>query len=315
MGISRERFLEHKEQYSRRFQDYRTHWPTYLYRHEPLQNALSILGRGSLLSRNDAVDASVIMTDIAPSEIIDHRSTAHTSGRLYFRPRTPTQFHIEGIRKPEDYFQGKHAGFLVMLMFDSECVLTQPTVRFSCGNMQSSQSVVRDGDVGFGELDFDGIYHDSAYPSSEVKRNRCAEVLLPSPFSLEGALKYIAVRTDADVLTLKYLLEAKGLSKFSGMVRRSKSGGIFFNRYTAVDFIDTSPGRINFQLKYSSSKGEIETLLTVSDVESTKKRLQVDARLVGQKKYYVELDLPSGRYLLDCSLESCFAHQSIIDLE
>jgi hypothetical protein len=58
--------------------------------------------------------------DIAGAVVIQNRDRAHQFARLYFRPRTPTQFHIEGIRKSGDYYMGyTHAPTLVMLIFDS----------------------------------------------------------------------------------------------------------------------------------------------------------------------------------------------------
>src|SRR5690348_3489356 len=76
----------------------KSRWPKHLFRHEPLQNAVQVLKSGRLLSRHQA--EAVEHVDIAPPAIIHSRNNAHRFGRLYFRPRTPTQFHIEGIRRP-----------------------------------------------------------------------------------------------------------------------------------------------------------------------------------------------------------------------
>ena len=106
-----------------------------------------------------------------------------------------------------------------MLVFNSEAVLTKESTQFSCGNMQSSYSNVYDGDAGFNNLEFTGIYHDEAYPSDDQKRQRCAEVLAESPMGIADTLSAIVVRTDADVNTMKYLLNREGLAHLVALVK------------------------------------------------------------------------------------------------
>ncbi len=209
---------------------------------------------------------NVVVNDIAPQDIIDNRGDAHACARLYFRPRAPTQYRVEGIRKPKDYYQEKHAGFLVMLALDAEAILTNPETQFSDGNMQSHASEVYDDD-GFDELQFSGIYHDQANPSRDQIRQRCAEVLATSPLLLEHTLKHIIVRTDADVQTLYCRLDDLGLGYLSDKVRRSQGTGVFFNEYTALEFIDSEPGRITFRVKESRSGTNVDIRMRVLDVE------------------------------------------------
>lgn len=315
MGISTERYRAHILEFEAKFPNYRKAWPKHLYRHEPIQNVIEILRRGVLLSRHDATQNGVVQNDIAPLDIIGHREAAHNHARLYFRPLNPTQFHIEGIRKSADYYHGKHAGFLVMLLLNSERVLTDRTTQFSCGNMQSGNSTIQDGDDGFDKLDFDSIYHDSAYPSADTIRKRCAEVLPKSPFSLAETLEYIVVRTDADVNTLRYLLDRNNLKGFIPKVRKTTGGGIFFNRYTALDYVDTAPGRIVFKLRFSSSSGPISTQIELFELGGQKRVFYLDKELVGAKPFYSNHALVPGKYIIRVHLEKCFAHESVIEIQ
>lgn len=315
MGISEARHQAHVIEWVKKISNYRKKWPKNLFRHEPIQNAMSILRSGALVSRNDAAGRGILNNDIAPEEIIQSRDAAHASVRLYFRPRTPTQFHIEGIRKPADYYMGRHAGFLVMLVFDSKAVLTMNNTMFSSCNMQSPYSQVLDGDLGFDALDFEGIYHDQSYPSDDEKRKRCAEVLANSPMSLDETLKFIVVRTDADVATLKFLLIRDGLAHFVSRIRKSHSTGVFFERYTAMDFVDAAPGRVNFQLKGTYSTGMIKTELIAFNDLNHETRILYSGSLSPLKRYYVEHQLPAGNYRLVFNLEDCFAHESLVALD
>lgn len=314
MGISSVRHKAHVNEWGAKFSNYKQKWPNYLFRHEPVENALAVLKAGILLSRQDAVNNGILQNDIAPADIIQNRDIAYSNVRLYFRPRTPTQYHIEGIRKPADFYMGKHAGFLVMLVFNAEAVLTRESTRFSCGNMQSPSSHVYDGDAGFDNLDFKGIYHDEAYPTDNQKRQRCAEVLAESPLNIQKTLSAIVVRTDADANTMKYLLNREGLTHMCSLVRKSEGTGVFFQRFTAIQYVDTAPGRINYKLKGSASAGDIQTVLTAYDDANNLYYNLYSGGLKPYQPYFTPHNLPAGLYSLAFSLEGCFAHESLVNL-
>lgn len=127
--VARAHIDDWKERLARGNRPYRQHWPSRLFRHEPLENAVKILKSGVLLSRRDA--ASEIERDIAPADIIASSEAAHGFVRLYFRPKSPTQYRIEGIRKPNELYQGRHAPVLFLMLFRAEDILTQQGVAFS----------------------------------------------------------------------------------------------------------------------------------------------------------------------------------------
>ena len=127
MGLSPKLIQSHLDTWSARLKKtgnrpYRQHWPSRLFRHEPLENAVRILQSGKILSREDS--KGQIVRDIAPQEIIMHSDAAHHFVRLYFRPKNPTQYRIEGIRKPEEYYKGCHAPVLIILIFSAVDILT-----------------------------------------------------------------------------------------------------------------------------------------------------------------------------------------------
>ncbi|QFT95954.1 hypothetical protein FIU85_01430 [Roseovarius sp. THAF8] len=314
MGISVERHEAHVAEWLGKFSNYKKKWPEHLFHHANVEAAIDILKQGQLLSRNDAVAAGVLGIDIAPEEIIQNREDAHDYARLYFRPRTPTQYHIEGIRKEADYYMGRHAGFLVVLAFDGETVLKMQSTQFSTCNMQSPASQILDGDCGFDQLDFQGIYHDEAYPSDDERRKRCAEVLANSPLDIPSTLKAILVRTDADAATVKHLLIKNGLPELVSKITKPQSTGIFFDNYTAVQFVDAAPGRIKFKLRGTRSVGDIETELEVRDEVTGRTVLSANEALKPFQDYYIDADLPPGDYRVSFTLESCFAYEAVMSL-
>jgi ssDNA thymidine ADP-ribosyltransferase, DarT len=313
MGISKSRFDRHILDQSSVLLNYRKPWPKYLFRHEPIENAVEILKSGQILSRTGAEGR--IARDIAPDQIIGLRDSAHDKVRLYFRPRNPTQYRIEGIRKPSEFYHGKHGGFIVVFAFDAETILTASDTKFSCGNMQHSDSRILDGDNGFDSLDFSKIYHDSAHRDPEVTRQRCAEVLPFSPMTNLPALRRIIVRTDADVLTVKHYIEKFSLYHYSDLVRKAKGTGIFFGEYTAFDYVDLSPGKINFKLKETKPAADIAVEMVVSDIKTGSQVAKLSCDLKMLQAYYWEHGVTPGPYLLNAKLEGSFAFCSRINIE
>src|SRR5687768_16448963 len=83
---------------------HRAKWPSRLFHHSPLGNAVRILTEGALRARNDPANSQFV--DVAAPDVIAVRGDAHQYVRLYYRPRTPTQFHPEGIRKVGECLYG-----------------------------------------------------------------------------------------------------------------------------------------------------------------------------------------------------------------
>jgi hypothetical protein len=116
-----ERHIGHWEEALAKTQrNYRDKWPSRLFHHAALENAISVLTSGQLLSRNDAQAHG--FTDVAAQAVVNTNHHAHGFSRLYFRPRTPTQFHIEGIRRPDECYEPTaHAPMLYVPILSSEC--------------------------------------------------------------------------------------------------------------------------------------------------------------------------------------------------
>lgn len=314
MGISNQCYKNHLAKWTQELSNYRKIWPKYLFRHEPLENAIDIIRSGCLHSRQYAEQNGIIKSDIAPTSVISRTDTAHSNVRLYFRPRNPTQYRIEGIRKQENYYEEKHAGFLVMFVFEAEDILSMSTTKFSCGNMQSSESEIHDQDSGFSNLNFAAIYHDSINYDHQITRQKCAEVLVKDPLNLQQYLKHIIVKTDADSRTLKYLLRHNGLNSYITLVKKSMSPAIFFNQYTALEYIDATSDRLNFSAKATKSSGDIKCQIRLEHIVSKTKNFEIKANISGAKGYYVKHGCSPGQYLATVHLEDCLAHKSILTI-
>lgn len=218
---------------------YRQFWPKFLFRHEDIVNAASVLRSGVLLSRTSASETG--FENIAAHDIVNTNNRAHDFARLYFRPRTPTQFHVEGIRRVAEYYHGVHAPVLVMFVFSADRVLVRPGTQFSDGNMQSPQtSMGNDGNF-FSRIDFESVYH--SFPLTDnnkatVVRARCAEVLVGSPLPLDGHLSAVLCRSSAERNYFLHLLGPEIATKWAKRIYVHAEPGIFEKRWAYVDTVD-----------------------------------------------------------------------------
>lgn len=124
--------LEHMQQLpsslgldrSRRF------WSRWLFRSDHVENAAKILNSSRLLSRAAAERGGLIPVDSGSPQYVGQLSPRHRNlVRLYFRPRTPTQYANEGIRPRGRVQYDAHMPVPVYLLFSASLLaLPSPTV-------------------------------------------------------------------------------------------------------------------------------------------------------------------------------------------
>lgn len=227
---------------------YRQKWPSRLFHHAPIENAVQILNDGNLRSRHDPQNGRP--RDVAAAGVIENRLHAHDFARFYFRPRTPTQWHIEGIRKVEDsaYNAGAHAPILIMFVFDARVVLTQAGVHFCDRNMQLGAAIPSDTEQYFSNIPFEKVFHDSGTGGDRsITDHRCAEVLATSPLRLDGALQWIYCRTTAERETLIFMLGEEARA-WAPRILISDDLLVFERRYAFVEEVSLGPGGVYVRL-------------------------------------------------------------------
>ena len=211
---------------------HRAKWPRYLYRLEDVRAAASILRTGSLLSRNLAMQDDAMITDSASPEIVGSQPHLHDYARLYFRPRTPTQFYMEGIRGQEERDKAKHAGGCVpvILCFKALDVLTRDDLHFTFGNATASGYPIQDDPWHLKNAPWQDIYHDAPIKKDEHKSQivtrRCAEVLIPDHLPTD-AVQEVICRSTPEADTLRSLLKGDW-SAWKDRVRVPRAEEAFF---------------------------------------------------------------------------------------
>lgn len=231
-------FERHIERWSARLGNLEW-WPRYVYHFTDVNNAASIIQTGSLYSRDEAVRRGLMRVENASSEIIEQTQPEHLQYvRLYFRPRTPTQYRNEGIRPiNRRELGGAHCPIPIYFCFDGLTVLTLDDTEFSNGNMGSpraSHSSERDF---FLSIPFHLVFHNRWFTPDErdeIVFCRNAEVLVPHNLPLNPALKFIACRSAAERQTLLRLLPADLRRHWAPRIRLGERG-LFFYRWTFVE--------------------------------------------------------------------------------
>lgn len=303
-----------RERLSQTEYKYRTLWPEYLFRHEPVQNAAQILLSGRLLSRHQS--EGVRHFDIAAEDVLNNRLDAHKFSRLYFRPKNPTQYHIEGIRKPSELYRNNpkyHAPVLVLLLFRSTHVLTMPGVFCSDGNMQSPQTDLSPEENFFRSLDFSKIYHMGpidSYSDRDIIRSRCAEVLVPSPLDLSESLAGVVCRSHAERRTLMHLLGPEK-EKWANKIRIFKNPGLFENRFAYVDSVNIHDNKLVLAIHGREDGKPVLTRCYVEDDDGRVVVNGVEKELDPKHRWGFAKSFSVGDYKVTVELERCLAYQAI----
>ncbi|MDM8518793.1 DarT ssDNA thymidine ADP-ribosyltransferase family protein [Anaerolineales bacterium HSG6] len=222
-------------------------WPRYIYHFTDVQNAANILQNGHLYSRHKAQQLGLMTVDNASPTIIQQTSPEHYHYvRLYFRPRTPTQYRNEGIRPlNQRQYDGAHCPVPIFFCFDAFSLLAQPETLFSNGSMARPQVEYNDSRDFFFSIPFEKVYHNRRYSSSEkdIVFHRHAELLVPNQLPLQPTLKFIACRSVAERQTLLQLLPRGLANRWLPRIRLGQMG-LFERRWTYIKEVVVVDGRI-----------------------------------------------------------------------
>jgi hypothetical protein len=203
---------QHVATWSQKLPKYRSWWPRYVYHFTNVANAVNIIRSGALLSREAATRARLMLTDNASAAVIQTTAASHLAlARMYFRPRTPTQFHNEGIRPRARRTQlNAHCAMPVFFFFDLVSVLAADESSFSDGNIASGRAWIRNDEASFRSIPFEDVYSDGGMGTraGDLTFRRHAEILVPNKLELSPHLQVVCCRSIPERQTLLYLLQS-----------------------------------------------------------------------------------------------------------
>ena len=297
---------------------HREKWPGHLFHHTPLGNAVGILMSGQMLSRRDS--AQVRTLDVAATGVIDNSQRAHRFVRLYFRPRTPTQYRIEGVQKASDHQYGNnaHAPVLVMFVLDAHRVLSLDGVFFSDANMQTG-AIENSTECFFKNIPFSKVYHEGGIGwDRNINSHRCAEVLAPSPMRLDDKLRWIYCRSEAERATLIAAL-GKNAMVWGKKIIISDDLKVFEKRFAFVDKVLLTNEGVIFRLNPRSDAKPIAVSLEVRDaagkVSVRMNTTELSAAPPKASAWQVKAKLRSSLYKVVITLKGHQAYSSTLMLD
>lgn len=298
-------------------------WPQFLFHSTDLDNAISILNDEVLLCRTLAKSQHRMSVDSAHQEIIQQTETrARNCVRLYFRPRTPTNYRNEGFRSDHDPDVEPH-GITVMFVLDAGAVMTMAETEFTNGNAART-SVVHGGNVEFlRSIPFAHVYHEGRIPDDlkdKVVFHRNAEVLVPEKLALKDSLRFVMVRSDAELQTLLFRLRDLGPTQFHSystlcrVNRKTALSNLFFRKWTFVDQVAVADGVASFRFSPDTqSPGPFDVEIVVLDALTRRPLSSVRQRsMVLSQTLQVRLpqECRSAAFTLELQLHGRLAFQS-----
>lgn len=256
-------------------------WPDYLFHYTDIGNALSIIRQGALFSRNEAQSRGLMATDNASPSIIDNTNDEWKDYvRLYFRPKTPTQYRNEGFRPIENRYQNAHCPLPIYFIFDSKEILTLPGCRFSDGNLAAASSNVFSTAADLENMPFKHIYHEGSIPKdarSQITFHKNAEVIVPNQLGL-SALRYIVCRSQAEYETFLHLLPRNARARWRNNIRTDNHRTrLFFKSWVYVESVELDSSHIAFH--FNKSPEPFHAKVSVTDTLSGKQFALEDQEL------------------------------------
>jgi hypothetical protein len=231
----------------------RARWPLHLFRIDDVRATASILERGFLYSRNRAIERGLFGHDAASPDVMGNSPEwIKEKVRLYFRPRTPTEYRSEGFRPAAALPMGAHRPMPIVLVFDAVPILVADGTEFTDGNAASSRAE-RGSTIDFlKQIPLEKVYHVGALTDSEksdVTFRRCAEVVVQDELDLTH-LKYILCRSQAEMQTLLDILPAVTRSAFERRV--GISANVHCRSWTFLEAVDMTSEEVTFRFTPSS---------------------------------------------------------------
>jgi len=278
-------------------------WVDYLFHFTHLENAVNIIECGFLCSRVELENQNIAFSDSASSQVIQQTDLEFADQvRFYFRPLTPTTYHMEGFRPVGKRFHNAHCPVPVYLLFDIREVISHNETGFSNGNLASEYSSLFTSADDFARLPFADIYHEGPPHYEEkryITRTKQAEVIYPKKISLDH-LKYIYCRSQAEKDTLKNLLSTVLWQKWGAKVIVPRNPRELFQMHCLhVSEVVLARQSITFDLHPPTERawfGPFSVKVTVTDGATHQVHILLQRRFVNIVK-----EMPGLRLTLDLS--------------
>ena len=221
-------------------------WPRLLCHYTDIQNAVRILSSGFLYSRQHLENSRGMPVSSGSDEVLaGTQPWIKNYVGLYFRPKTPTQYHAEGVKSSRTLatsrFPDAHCPVPVFFLFDSAEILSRDGCMFSDRGLAVRSHGIMSTAQELADLEWLKIYHTGWFDRSrpeeaDIVSRRMAEVIVPGRLDL-GSLKWIYCRSEAEKDTLLHLLTGALRTQYEGRILVTARSKLFYRQHTYLESV------------------------------------------------------------------------------
>lgn len=248
-------------------------FPRFVYHFTDINNAISILKKGSIYSRNSANKNSIMAVDNASKAVIDHTNEDRKDYvRFYFRPKTPTQYINEGVRALNQINTNlnAHCPVPIFFLFDSLEMLSLENSYFTYGNFANHDTSIYNDPNSFRDMPFNYVYHEGWYDRMavpQIKFHRHAELIVQNKCDLTY-LKHIVCRSKAEKETFLNLLDESLREQYKDIISLDSTSWFYNSTWTFVENVNLTSEKIRLSFNIHSDKPSFHAKCIMQDLDS-----------------------------------------------
>jgi len=259
-------------------------WPRLLFHYTDIQNAPHILSSGYLFSRQYLEDErSLVVSSGSDKVLAGTHQNIKNCVRLYFRPKTPTQYHAEGVKSSRTLststFPDAHCPVPIFFLFDSAEILSRNGCMFSDIGLASLNYQIVSTARELENLEWRKIYHNGRFDrrrpeEADIASRRMAEVIVPDRLDLES-LKWIYCRSEAEKDTLLHMLTDALRSQFEKRIISTTRSDLYFREHTYLESVrmDSAAAHLSFSPD-TQSRGPFHLQVTIRSGNDMRQRTE-----------------------------------------
>ncbi|RME51213.1 MAG: DUF4433 domain-containing protein [Caldilineae bacterium] len=298
-------------------------WPHFVFHYTDIRNAARVLEDGVLYSRLQAESRGKLAVSSGSKVVLaGTHNDIKDYVRLYFRPKTPTQYHAEGIHSAqslaESPFPDAHCPVPVFFLFDAANILSRQDCQFSDQGLGGHGYRLGSGLAALRQLPWKKIYHntwiDWGNPASahEIVACRNAEVIVPKQLDLES-LRFVYCRSEAEKETLLFLLSPATRRHYQAKIFASARSDPFFRRRTFIEsaWLTNTEIRLRFSPE-TQSPGPFHLRVELTTTGTFVKEAE-DFTLRPPYEYTLSLRRPLSRYQIRVFLDENLAYANTFE--
>ncbi len=283
-------------------------WPQFVFHYTDITNAVKVLSAGCLYSRKHLEDRGELVVSSGSARVLAGTdATIKDCVRLFFRPKTPTQYYAEGIYSKSalarSRFPDAHCPVPIFFLFDAVEILSRIDCYFSDQGLGAYHYQILSSAEELANLPWKEIYQ----PGWQNPKRANAEIIVPRELDLD-ALKYIYCRSGAERETLLYLLPSHLRQKYQNRIVSTTRSVLFYRRQTFVENARLKPN--NVTLQFSPDTMSVGPFMLRVELTSGERQrfLEAENFSLSGGNYKHSINLPASTYEICVRLDDHLAY-------